>query len=64
MKQYFQKGTDLSVYSQAEFNAIARRLNERPRKALMLFHFAVGIANSAPRDISAGHRCITLFWRV
>lgn len=32
--QYFPKGTDLSIYSQAKLNAVARRLNERPRKTL------------------------------
>jgi IS30 family transposase len=34
LRQYFPKGTDLSIYSQAKLNAIARRLNERPRKTL------------------------------
>ena len=34
LRQYFPKGVDLSVYSQTELNAVARRLNERPRKTL------------------------------
>ena len=34
LRQYFRKGTDLSGYSQAQLNAVARRLNERPRKTL------------------------------
>lgn len=34
LRQYFPKGTDLSAYSQAKLNAVARELNERPRKTL------------------------------
>jgi IS30 family transposase len=32
--QYFPKGTDLSEHSHAKLNAVARQLNERPRKTL------------------------------
>jgi hypothetical protein len=31
LRQYLPKGIDLSAYSQSKLNAIARRLNERPR---------------------------------
>ncbi len=34
LRQYFSKGTDLSVYSQTHLNKVARQLNERPRKTL------------------------------
>ncbi len=34
LRQYFPKGTDLSLYSQAQLNKVARQLNERPRKTL------------------------------
>lgn len=34
LRQYFPKGIDLSPYSQAKLNAVARKLNTRPRKTL------------------------------
>jgi IS30 family transposase len=34
VRQYLPKGIDLSGYSQSKLNAIAKRLNERPRKTL------------------------------
>lgn len=34
LRQYFPKGTDISGFSQAKLSAVARQLNERPRKTL------------------------------
>lgn len=34
LRQYFPKGMDLTDITQAQLNAVARRLNERPRKTL------------------------------
>ena len=34
LRQYYPKGTDLSLYSQAQLNKVDRQLSERPRKTL------------------------------
>ena len=34
LRQYFPKGTNLSIHSQSKLSAVARQLNERPRKTL------------------------------
>jgi IS30 family transposase len=34
LRQYFPRGIDLSRYTQAQLNRVARQLNERPRKTL------------------------------
>ncbi len=34
LRQYFPKGTDLSVYTEAHLDAVAAELNDRPRKRL------------------------------
>jgi IS30 family transposase len=34
LRQYFPKGTELSSFSQASLNKVARQLNERPRRTL------------------------------
>ena len=34
LRQYIPKGIDISRYSQLQLNAIARQLNQRPRKTL------------------------------
>ena len=34
LRQYFPKGTDLDGFTEAELDAVARELNDRPRKRL------------------------------
>jgi hypothetical protein len=51
LRQYLPKGTDLSLFSQAELDAIAARLNSRPRKTL---NFATPNQVSTPDQVFAG----------
>ncbi len=34
LRQYFPKGTDLSMHSEADLDCVAQELNDRPRKRL------------------------------
>jgi len=34
LRDYFPKGTDLSIYSEKELKKVQRELNERPQKVL------------------------------
>ena len=49
LRQYLPKGIDISSYSQAKLNAIARQLNERPRKTL---------GYQTPAEMFSQYRCV------
>jgi IS30 family transposase len=53
LRQYLPKGTDLSVYSQAELNQIALSLNTRPRKRHS-FRTPLEVYNDHLRLVEAG----------
>jgi IS30 family transposase len=50
LRQYFPKRTDLSVFTQRQLNAVALRLNTRPRKTLgyatPAYQFATSVAST------------------
>ena len=50
LRQCLPHGTDLSLHSQAKLSAIARQLNERPRKTLLYKTPAETFAECVDRD--------------
>jgi hypothetical protein len=52
LRQYFPKGTDLSVHSAVDLDWVATELNDRPRKRL---GFAKPIAGAGDDVVLVGH---------
>jgi IS30 family transposase len=57
LRQHLPKGMDLSDVHQNTLNAIARRLNERPREALNFETPANASANALRRSIETAAEC-------
>jgi len=52
LRQYFPKGTDLSLYSQAALDKVAHELNDRPRKTLGWLKPAEAFAGLIDKHVS------------
>jgi Transposase and inactivated derivatives, IS30 family len=57
LRQYFPKGTDLSVYSQAQLDAVADQLNGRPR-ATHGYHSPLEVFADMMNKLTATHASI------
>jgi hypothetical protein len=56
VRQYFPKGTDLSVPSQAHLNKVARQLNERPGETLQFDPPQRDLTPVLRRPVELAHR--------
>ena len=61
LRQYFPKGTDLSQFSQAYLNKIAKRLNQRPRETL---GFETPAGRRCRVAVSLGRRILRERWHI
>ena len=62
LRQYMPKGVDLSTFSQLQLNAIARQLNERPRKTLGFTRPLRCSANVLHRLVESASGCSPPAW--
>jgi len=64
LRDYLPKYTDLSIYSQAQLNAIARELNERPGKLWTMRHQLLDLMHVLHRPVEVAAQSGHGTWRV